>query len=42
MPPEFVVIVIIIGVVLGLGIIGMFLFNHFLRGYNEAAGYSDE
>jgi hypothetical protein len=36
------VILMIVGVLAVLGLVGLYLFNHFIRGYNEAAGYSDD
>jgi len=41
-PPEIIIILLVIGGLAVLGLLGMILFRSFLKGYNDGAGYSEE
>jgi len=42
LPPEIIVLLMVLGGLAVLGLLGMILFRSFLEGYNDGAGYSDE
>ncbi|QLH78509.1 hypothetical protein HZS55_14960 [Halosimplex rubrum] len=42
MPTIVLYIGFLLAVLAGVGLVGMYLFTHFLKGYNNAAGYSDD